>query len=120
MAYADPQSVTINGVANSLPRVSSGDGKGTFRKDDTTVSLEVSHTYGKRTRRSIRLTQNKVVTDPLISTVNVPVSATVTLVVDEPTMGFTIAEKGYLVAALAAYLTASTNAKTTQLLGGES
>jgi len=119
MAFADPQSVTINGSATSLARVSSGDGTGVFRKDDATVQMSVSHTYGKRTRRSIRLTQNKIVTDPLISTVNVPVNASVTLVVDEPTVGFTLAEKGYLVAALAAYLTASSNAKTTQLLGGE-
>jgi len=119
MAFADPQSVTINGSATSLPRVSSGDGKGTFRKDDTTVEMTVSHQYGKRNRSAIRLTQNKVVTDPLVSTVNVPVSTSVTLVVDTPTMGFTLAEKGYLVAALCSFLTASSNAKTTQFLGGE-
>lgn len=121
MAFADPQSVTINGSANSLPRVGTADGKSTYRKDDSTVELIVTQSStGKRKRRAIRLTQNKVVADPLVSTVNVPVSTSVTLVVDEPVMGFTLAERGYLVAALAAYLTASSGANATKLLGGES
>jgi len=46
----DPQSVTINAVANSLPRVGSSNNSGSFSKDDANVKLEVSHSYGKRTR----------------------------------------------------------------------
>lgn len=120
MAFADPQSVTINAIANTLPRTSSGDNNGTFRKDDSTVELKVSHSYGKRVRRVIRLTHNKVATDPLMPTVNVPYSTSISLVVDAPVVGYTIAEQKQIIDGLTAYLTASTGARVTQLLGGES
>lgn len=120
MAFADPQSVTINAVAQTLPRVSSGPNNGAFRKDDTTVELLVSHAYGKRTRRVFRLTHNKVATDPLVPTVNVPYSMSVSLVVDTPNVGYTVAEAKQVVDGLTAYLTASSGARVTQLLGGES
>jgi len=41
------------------------------------------------------------------------------LVVDVPDTGFTIAEQKQIVDALTAYLTATSGARTTQLLGGE-
>lgn len=119
MAFSDPQSVTINAVAQSLPRVSTGENQGVFRKDDTTVELKVSHSYGKRIRRAIRLTHNKVGVDPLVPTVNVPYSMSVTLVVDGPQVGYTVAEAKQIVDGLTAYLTASSGARVTQLLGGE-
>jgi hypothetical protein len=120
MAFADPQSVTINAVANSLPRVSSGENKGAFRKDDGLVSLSISHTYGKRTRRLVRLDHSKIAADPLMASVNVRLSAAVYLVVDLPETGYTVAEAKQLVDGLTAYLTASSGARATQLLGGES
>lgn len=120
MAFADPQSVTINAVANSLPRVSQGVDKGTFRKDDTTVSLDISHSYGKRTRRAIRLTHAKIAADPLLSGVNNKYSMSCTLVVDVPPVGYTVTEAKQIADALLAYLTASSGAKVTQFLGGES
>lgn len=120
MAFADPQTVTINAVAQTLPRVGSGDNQGTFRKDDTTVEIKVSHSYGKRVRRALRLTHSKVATDPLVPTTNVPYSMSVTLVVDAPSVGYTVAEQKQIVDAVTAYLTASSGARVTQLLGGES
>jgi len=119
MAFADPQSVTINAIAQSLPRVSSGDGTGVFRKDDGLVSLSVSHTYGKRTRRLIRLDHAKIAADPLMASINVRLNAAVYLVIDTPQTGYTVAEAKQLVDALTAYLTASSGARATQLLGGE-
>jgi len=119
MAFADPQSVTINAVANSLPRVASGVGTGSFKKDDGTVTLSVSHQYGKRIRRQVRLDHQKYAVDPLVSAQNVLRSMSVYLVVDEPVQGYTLAERKQIVDALTAYLTASTGARTTQLLGGE-
>ena len=119
MAFADPQSVTINAVANSLPRVSSGVNSGSFSKDDGTVKLDVSHAYGKRTRRTIRLTHSKIAPDPLVSAQNIKYSMTAYVVVDVPVTGYTIAEQKQIVDALTAYLTASSGARTTQLLGGE-
>lgn len=119
MAYADPQSVTINAVANTLPRVSFGVNAGAFQKDDGLVKLSVSHTYAKRTRRSLRLDFSKIAADPLISAQNIRYSMSAYVVVDLPTTGFTVAEAKYIVDALTLYLTASSGARTTQLLGGE-
>lgn len=119
MAFSDPQSVTINAVANSLPRISSGANSGSFSKDDATVKLAVSHQYGKRIRRSIRLDHQKYATDPLISAQNVLRSMSVYLVADVPIQGYTITEQKQIVDALTSYLTASTGARVTQLLGGE-
>ncbi len=119
MAFADPQSVTINAVAQSLPRISSGQNSGVFQKDDTTVKLSVSHAYGKRTRRQLRLDFSKIAADVFTPSVNLRQSMSVYVVVDVPTTGFTVAEQKQIVDALTGYLTASSGARTTQLLGGE-
>jgi len=120
VAFADPQSVTINAVAQSLPRVSSGVNTGSFRKDDQTVALTVSHTYGKRTRRQIRLDFDKVAADLFQADVNLKYSMSAYIVIDTPEVGFTLAEQKQVVDALTAYLTASSGAKVTSVLGGES
>jgi hypothetical protein len=120
MAFADPQSVTINAVAQTLPRTSNGPGStGAFQKDDGNVTLTVSHSYGSRFRRTIRLDHRKVATDPFDSTLNAKYSMSVYMVVDHPQVGYTNAEQKQIVDALTAYLTASSGAKVTQLLGGE-
>jgi len=118
VAFADPQSVTINAVANSLPRISSGVNTGAFQKDDTTVALSVSHQYGKRTRRQLRLDHSKIAADVFTSD-NVKYSMSAYLVIDIPETGYTVAEQKQIVDALSAYCTASSGAKITQLLGGE-
>lgn len=120
MAFADPQSVTINAVAQSLLRTGFGVSSGTFSKDDGTVKLLVSHQYGTRNRRTIRLDHQKYAADPLVSSTNVLRSMSAYLVVDTPLQGYTITEQKQIVDALTAYLTASTGARVTQLLGGES
>lgn len=119
MAFADPQSVTINAVANSLPRTSSGVNSGVFTKDDGNVQLLVSHQYGTRTRRTIRLNHAKIAADPLISAQNIKHTMSVYLVIDTPVTGYTVAEAKQIVDGLTAYLTASSGARVTQLLGGE-
>lgn len=120
MAFADPQSVTINAVANSLPRTSSGQNSGEFRKDDSSLFLSIRHALGKRNRRSIKLTDNKVAIDPLTPTSNVPYSMSVSLVVDVPPVGYTVAQQKLVIDGFIASLTASSGANITKLLGGES
>jgi len=120
MAFADPQTVTINAVAQTCPRVSSGENSGVFKKDDDTVTLTVSHQYGKRKRRTVRIDHQKVAADPLMASTNVRLSMSAYLVVDIPPVGYTVAEAKQIVDALTAYLTASSGARVTQLLGGES
>nr|UJQ85976.1 MAG: hypothetical protein 2 [Leviviridae sp.] len=121
MALSDPQSVTINAVANSLPRVSTGQNVSEYRKDDGNVILAISHQYGRRTRRAVRLQHKKIAADPLTAGINVEASMSVTLVIDTPKTAFyTNTEAKQIADALLAYLTASSGAKVTSVLGGES
>lgn len=119
MSFADPQSVTIATVPTSLPRVSSGVNQGSFRSSDGLIQMDVSHSYGKRTRRTIRLTHSKVAADPLISSQSIRYSMSTYIVTDTPNTGYTVAQAKEIVDALTAYLSASTGARVTQLLGGE-
>ena len=121
MAFADPQSVTIGTTpgAVSLPRTGSGQDTGAFKSADGLVKFTVASSYGKRTRRTVRLTRDATVTDPLIPAQSVQASMSCYIVVDTPVYGFTVAEQKDLVVALATFLTASSGAKVTQLLGGE-
>lgn len=119
MAYSDPQSVTIAGSAISLPRVGSAENAGSFKSNDGLTQLAVSSSYGKRIRRTARLTSSKVAADPFTTGLNQRFSITAYLVVDHPVTGYTVQQQKDVVDALTAYLTASTGAKVTQLLGGE-
>lgn len=120
MAFSDPQSVTINAVANSLPRVSSGVRSGQFAKDDGNIVLTVDHAPSKgRVRRTVRIDHRKVAADPLMAGANRQYSMSAYLVVNVPDVGYSIAEQKQIVDGLTAYLTASTGARVTQLLGGE-
>jgi hypothetical protein len=117
--FADPQSVTVNSVAQSLARTGSGIDTGIFSKDDGSYKLSISHAYGKRARRTIRLDAKKTSADVMDSSLNVPYSMAVYAVVDVPFVGYTIAEQKLVTDGFFAYLTASSGAKITQLLGGE-
>lgn len=119
MAYADPQSVTVGGTAVSLPRTASGVNTGGFSAADANTKLTVSHQYGKRTRRQVRLDLKKIAPDPLISSTNILYSMSAYLVVDTPVTGYTNAEVVNAIKALTDWLTASTNANATKLVGGE-
>jgi hypothetical protein len=119
MAFSDPQSVTINAVANTLPRTSSGTNSGAFTNSDGTVRLTISHSYGKRNRRTVRIDHSKIAADPLLSE-NVEFSMSTYLVMDTPTRGYSVTEAKQIVDALTAYLTASSGANVTKVLGGES
>lgn len=115
--FSDPQSVTINAVPVSLPRVSVGDAEATYRAADETVQMLISHQSSKgRKRRMVRLDQTVIAADPLTAE-NASQKAGIYLVVDEPLFGFSDAELDYLVDALVAWLTSGNIAK---LLGGES
>lgn len=119
MAFADPQSVTIAGVATSLPRTGSSDGAGKFSSNDGNVGLIVSSSTGRRNRRTIRLDHQKVAADPFTTGLNTKYTMSCYIVVDVPPVGYTVAQQKEIVDALTAYLTASSGAKVTQLLGGE-
>jgi hypothetical protein len=117
--FTDPQSITINSIAKSLPRTGAGLDTGTFTKDDGEVKMSISHAYNKRNRRTLRVDHQKLAADVMDSSLQVPYSMSVYIVTDTPKAGYTLAEQKQVVDALVAYLTASSGARVTQLLGGE-
>lgn len=119
MALTDPQSVTISGTAISLPRTSSTASASTYSSADNAVSEVISHAYGKRNRRSVRLNHSKFAPDPLFPTSNVPYNMAVYLVVDVPKVGYSVTEQKAIVDGLIAQLNASSGALITKVLGGE-
>lgn len=119
--YSDSQIVTINAVPHTLRRVASGENKGAFRKDDGLVRLNFSHSYPKgRASRLVKLEHFKTVTDPYLTGTSLPVGMSAHLVVQAPEIGYTITEAKQVVDGFIAWLSASSGANITTLLGGES
>lgn len=119
MSYPDPQSVTVGATPNSLPRISSGVNSGVFSKDDGTLLLTISHNYGKRVRRTARVTTTKIASDPLLTNVNVRLSASVYVVADFPNQGFSITEQKDMILSLTTWLSTASAANAVKLIGGE-
>lgn len=119
MAFADPQTVTINAIDLTLPRTSTAEFRSSYTTNDGAVKLSVSHQFGKRRRRTIRIDHSKIAADPLLAT-NAEFSCSVYVVVDSPNSGYTAAEVKQVVDGLTDYLTDSSGARVTQLLGSES
>lgn len=105
--FSDPQSVTINSVAQSMPRVSQKDRSAVYMKGDQSYTLSISHSAAAQghVRSLVRLDQRAVVTNPLDST-NDYDTMTFYCVLDRPTYGFTQAQAEQLVAGFQAWLTA--------------
>lgn len=117
---ADPQSVTpTGGSAVSLPAIGRSADSSVYQSADGNTKLTVSHAFGKRNRYQVRLDFSKIAADPLISAQNIKYSMSAYLVIDTPITGFTVAEAMAQAGGLLAYLSASTNAKVTSVLGGE-
>lgn len=114
--FADPQSVTVNAVAQSLPAISREELSSVYRKDDGTYTLLISHSEAKRNRRTVRLTRRKIAVDPLTSE-NVEVSHSIYIVIDAPISGFTNTELKDDTLGLTGWLS---SANILKVLGGES
>lgn len=117
MSYADPQSVTVNAVAQSLPRTGSSLNAGTFQSAAADYKLGVTHSLGRRNQHRARLDNSKIIVDPLASDRNLPVSMSTYLVVDVPVTGYSTTEVKQQIIALADWLKAGTNAD--KLAGNE-
>nr|UJQ85825.1 MAG: hypothetical protein 2 [Leviviridae sp.] len=114
---ADPQSVTINAVATSLPKVQSGPTQNVYQTADGNTSMTTKQNISaKRFRREVRLSQKKIAADP-ISAITSESGVSVYLVIDEPRSNvFTDTEIKYLIEALKGWLTAGNQDK---VLGAE-
>jgi hypothetical protein len=116
--FSDPQTVTVDSVAQTLPAISREKSKSVYKEDVGEYSLEISHQEtGKRIRSVVRLNRVKVTSDPFIPAQNVQVSHSAYLVIDRPVAGFSASELDLDVAGLVAWLS-STN--VLKVLGGES
>lgn len=122
--FAEPQTVTVSTVAQNLARVGITDREGKFAKDDGSYTLRIGQTKqstkaGQRNRRLIRLDNRKVAADPMAADHNLEYAMGVYLVADVPAVGYTVAEAKAIIDGFLAYLTASSGAAVTKLLGGE-
>lgn len=118
--FSDPQSVTINAVAQSLPRTGVADHSASYTKDDETVALTISHssTSKGRTRRMVRLDVNKIAADPFTANQSRKLSCSAYLVIDEPSdSSFTNTELLNNTKGLVGWLS---DANLTKVIAGES
>jgi len=120
MAFADPQSITISGVTTPLPRTSTGQGTSTYQSADGLIDLVGSNSYGRRTRRVLRVDHSKITSDPFIPAQNVKVSMSNYIVFDIPVAGYSNAEALAVYTGFKTAFTASSDLLITKLLGGES
>lgn len=119
MAYSDPQTITINSVAQVLNRSFDKSGAGKFTTADGAYTLEVLPSNGKTKVRTLRLRNSKVTSDPLVSTTNVRVTDLISVTIIQPLDGYTIDEIVKQMSGLITWLTASTNANLIKFVAGE-
>lgn len=105
MAFTDPQSITVNTVAQSLPRVSAGPLASTYQKSDNAYRLTISRLVGKRRRYMIRVDARKVAPDPLATANNLEYTCAAYMVIDAPQLGYTNAELADVALALSGWAT---------------
>jgi hypothetical protein len=120
MALADPQTITISAATSSLPRVSVDETESEYLSSDGLIKMTVSHSYGKRQRRLVRVDHAKLTADPYKPAENVRVGSAVYTVFDMPPAGYTDAEMLAIWVGFNTQLTAASNAVVTKILGGES
>lgn len=116
---ADPQSITIGATTLTLPRKLTGTDLGQFKDSDNRVEIQTSAQKNGRIRTVVRFVQQKVTTDPLVSTTNVMVSDTIALTVNRPASGFSDADVLAQIKGLIGWLTASTDATLKKIIAGE-
>jgi len=113
----DPQIITLNSVAKSMPRIQIGDRKAIYSLADETLSLTIAHTSAnKRIRTMSRVDQLAIVADPITS-VNDTETLTYYVVLDRPQFGFSLVQCQQLITGHKTWLT---DAMVAQLYGQES
>lgn len=115
--FTDPQTVTINAVAISLPRITQDGMSATYRAADENTTLKVSHQKSNKKVRSVaRIDVRAVVADPLTSA-NDYETNTIYVVFERPEVGFSTAVINQHATGFFAWLTPTIIAK---MMGGES
>lgn len=116
--FADPQTVTVNAVAQTLAAISREPMKSVYREDVGEYELVISHMEtAKRNRRVVRLNRKIVSADPFIPAQNVESTHSIYLVIDAPIAGFTNTQLKDDTLGLCSWLS---SANVLKVLGGES
>jgi len=116
--FTDPQTVTVNAVAQTLAAISRETMKSLYREDVAEYELVISHQENsKRNRRVVRVNRTLVSADPFIPAQNVENTVSYYLVIDAPIAGFTMTQMKDDVLGLTGWLT---SANILKVLGGES
>jgi hypothetical protein len=115
--YTDPQSITVNAVAQSMPRISSVGTKSVYQKNDLSFTMTISHAVSKdRLRSMVRVDQRAIVPDPLTA-VNDYETLSFYVVIDRPLAGFSSTQVEQLITGFKTWLDATSIGK---LYGQES
>lgn len=115
--FSDPTSITVNAVAKAMARTSSGNNQAEYTGPDG-LKLKISHAYGKRERSVFRVDMRKIGADPLATNINREYYASAYFVLDQPPVGYSDTEIGYLCNAVLDALKVTGN--LTKFIGGES
>lgn len=121
MAFADPQSITVNAVAKSMPRLSNDGLHTIYQMEDQTFGLDIKHTVLKKDKKSrikhlVTFTQRAIVPDALTA-VNDYETVDISFQINRPEAGFTATQIDQMVAGLKTWLD-TTN--VTKLIGRQS
>jgi hypothetical protein len=108
---SDPQVVTVNAVAKSMPKILSDGQHSIYQLSDKSFTLDIRHNSFVRDKKSrikslATFTQRAVVADPLTA-VNDYETLTVSVQIDRPEAGFTMTQTEQLVAGFQTWLNAS-------------
>lgn len=116
--FSDPQSVTYNAVAKSLPATGRTDTQSTYYLNDSGVqyTLLLSHQFKTRNRVVARLQRTAYASDPIVPAQNVLASATATLTIDFQNTGMTASDVQLLGKALVGW---ASDANLLKLVNGE-
>jgi len=123
MALTDPQTITINAVPGSMPRVFSEGSESSYMTSDGLWKLSLNHNLVKqgRTRHLLRFDHAKIAANPLVTSQNERVTMAIYMVVEVPPPGwYSLTEQQQVYTGFKGLMTASSDAIVTKLLGGES
>lgn len=116
--FADPQSVTVNTVAKSMPRTGSSDSSGAFSTSDGAYTMTIKHSSTKqRVNHNVQLRYDAILASVYFPDQNVPVSGSASISINAPIAGLDAPTLGYIANAIIAWATPTNIAK---LIGQES
>ena len=116
---ADPLPFKVATVSTNHPRVAVGSESNLYSVPDGSSQIRVGGSSTRNRKRTyLTSSKTKIAADPLTA-INQSVVASVTISVNSPLWGFTVAELKALVLDACDFLSATSGANTDKVLGGE-